>query len=202
MRRNLVAKLLYPLDVRFVDSESSGSHFVSRFSTADPITLSRKTSLWSPRPFPSSLTRGEIFATASHYVAWELASETWALIVEDDALPVDFEVTVRLLNVFLTMPPDADFIFLGGGFPLLTVCPILRKDAIYSLVGNPATNTCLAYLARTACLKKMLRSDDLFTLAIDYELAFAISHLNFTAYHLNEYMFQEGSKSLYGSSLR
>lgn len=201
LRRKVINLLLADFDVSFCSAEDGGEKFVALHKPFDQDRIQAKLALW-PAQVASKMSSGEVLATASHLQAWSKARGSWTLIVEDDAIPAFPNLPRLLLEAIFNLPRNADLLYLGGGFPLNHVCPIQDVQGNFVKVGDPSSNTCVAYLARTDLLKDFLAGRNLFDLPIDYEIAIESRIAAANVWHLNEYLFLEGSKFVYDSNLR
>jgi len=193
--------LLSDFNLEFFSAENYDVDVVSLYRPGDHRAAQDKLSLWGGGPI-RELSKGELYCTASHFCVWEEAACEWTIIIEDDAVPVTDRMHAALCNVLVSLPPETDIVYLGGGFPLESVSPVVEREGLFTLVGHPSSNTCVAYMARSRVLKSLREDLKEFHLPIDYEIAWMAYQHKLVVRHLNEYIFLEGSKFVYGSNLR
>lgn len=201
LRRKVLSILLSDFDLEFVSAENCGIDVVSLYGPDNHVAAQERLSLWGGGPI-RELSKGELYCTASHFCVWEETDCEWTIIIEDDAIPATDKMHAALCNILLSLPPETDIVYLGGGFPLESVAPVIAREELFTLVGHPSSNTCVAYMARSRLLKSLRRDLKSFHLPIDYEIAWLAYQRKLVVRHLNEYIFLEGSKFLYGSNLR
>jgi len=185
----------------FISAEENDGCFVSKYKRLSDARLKQAQILW-PGFVSKTMTHGEIMATASHLKAWEQSVGEYTMVLEDDAIPATKDTCLAMLEIFMHLPSTTDILFLGGGYPLERVCPIRERGTHFTSVGHPSSNTCVGYLAKTKVLKILLESESLFALPIDLEIAIEAMERDLSVLHLNNYIFNEGSKMLYESNLR
>lgn len=188
-------------DLFYVTAESIDPLFPNfLYSGGSPSEWNKKFSLLFPNVGYRRLNTSEIFNYASHYLALSSFSKKWCLVLEDDAIvPPRFHE--NLLEIIASLPQSADVIYLGGGFPYLQVLnPILLKGKLLRS-EHPCTNTSCAYLISRRAALRALPWMYPFDAPIDVEFAFIQMRLNFEVYHCYPYIVEEGSKSIYRSTI-
>jgi hypothetical protein len=172
------------------------------YSGGDPLSWRNKLMPLYPEIPPFKiLTKGEINVTASHFCALASLNNDWCLILEDDVIP-EFDDIQVLIQTIEEIPSIIDIVFLGGGYPLTLVTKPLGKIGKYWICRPPNTNTACAYLLRRRTAIRVMPMLYQFDLPIDVELAYIFHRLNFIVAHRDPYLFTEGSKTRYYSSLR
>ena len=201
-KKYLLSKLTNFTDVNFVEIEKNHPTFpFEMYSGGDEVSWRMKhLNLYTPIPNYRKLSIPEILATASHYYAMTTFSSEWCLILEDDALLPD-DIADKINYLTLSTPDKVDIIFIGGGFPINEVTFITGSLNNLFIAKPPNTNTTVAYLIRKSLSLKILINFKYFDLPIDFELAYQLHQLNALVVHSQPYLIQEGSKSVYSSSI-
>jgi GR25 family glycosyltransferase involved in LPS biosynthesis len=157
--------------------------------------------LWTPAPVFRSLSRGELYATATHYLAYALVTEQWVLVLEDDALLLHDTIN-EIDEMIDVIPQDIEIVFVGGGCPHELVSRTIRQSGKFHYKSHPATNTSVAYLLRKSLCTKLVGYVKEIDLPHDFEFATSLRDLNVSVLHRIPYLIDEGSKGSLQSSLR
>ena len=164
----------------------------------------KQKNLWDPQLQSRELTKGEIACTASHFYAYkkflEISQNDWLLILEDDAILQPHALEL-LESDISSLPPLIDALFVGGAFPHDKVSLTVGKYLHFNIKHHPVTNGTISYLIHKKMIKKVMCDFNTFDLPIDYELAYLLMINNGMVLHRDPYVVEEGSKSIYTSSL-
>lgn len=156
------------------------------------------------------LNIAEISCTIKHILALEKVSkqsQEYALILEDDAIPIEPNFLNEVENLIETAPSDWDSIFMGAGCGIDFMNYKLRDSYLindkFAKVPHPCTNCAEAYLIKKESAKKVFDSIVPFQLVSDWELAYQFYNLDMNVYWSIPPLFYQGSKSgEYTSTLR
>jgi glycosyl transferase family 25 len=156
------------------------------------------------------LNPGEISCTIKHILALEKVANQdgeYALILEDDAIPIEKNFFNEVESLIQKAPDDWDSIFIGAGCGLDFMNQKLKDSYLindkFAKVPHPSTNCAEAYLIKKESAKKIYDSIIPFQLVSDWELAYQFYKLNMNVYWSIPPLFYQGSKSgEYESELR
>lgn len=156
------------------------------------------------------LNPAEISCTIKHILALEKVAnqnDDYALILEDDAIPIEKNFFNEVESLIEKAPDDWDSIFIGAGCGIDFMNQKLKDSYLindkFVKVLHPSTNCAEAYLIKKESAKKIYDSIIPFQLVSDWELAYQFYKLNMNVYWSIPPLFYQGSKSgEYESELR
>lgn len=156
------------------------------------------------------LTPGEISVAIKQLLAVKQIADSneCGLILEDDALPIQFDFKSQIQQLLEDLPNDWDIVFIGEGCGINSIkskiasCNLKVQDG-YCKAAHPATNCAEAYIIKPDIARKIYKTSLPFQLAYDWELAHTLYKLNLNAFWAVPPIFTQGSKNgVFTSTLR
>jgi GR25 family glycosyltransferase involved in LPS biosynthesis len=160
--------------------------------------------LYSLSSQPRRLTKPEIASGSTHMLAWDIHNsenqEEWLVVIEDDAI-WEGDLIAKIGKALGKVPPIVDALFIGGGYDHNIVSKTIASSLPFVIKKHPATNTVVGYALRRDILSNLLSCCDTLTLPVDWELAYRLYKVNAVVAHYIPYIINEGSKSIYNSTV-